>query len=310
MGSKFDGITSSSFNRMGRKKISIQRIDDVRVRKVTFNKRKAGLVKKAMELSLLCDCEVALVVFTSENKLYKYASDDLEKVVRKCGQQSGTGASSLTEARDNNDYFRMFGSKTGAVAAIEGAPKPQRSDALLNLSSEPDLYNFTPKAPEDYNKFSMMMSEYGQHMPISPPRFVYSRDAASPGQLMRPPDNTWMAQAQAQALPQEQAPAANNPINKKSLSIQLPSLEAGVRCMASLPSASQFSLGGLLSDGEPMSLTAASRAFASLGPLTGVAGVCASPSAFLQTPVSLPGAPGFGIPPAAAAPEEAAAPEP
>jgi len=277
---------------MGRKKIDIRRIDDVRVRKVTFNKRKAGLVKKAMELSLLCDCEVALVVFTSENKLYKYASDDLEKVVRKCGQQSGTGASSLTEARDNNDYFRMYGSKTGGVAPAAGVTKAQNRDALLNLSTERDLYNFTPKAPEDYNKFSMMMSEYGQHMPISPPRFVYSAGNASPSQLMRPPDNNWMAQAQASAQPLEQNPAVNNPINKKSLSIQLPSLDASTRCMASLPSASQFSLGGLLSDGEPMSLNAASKQYG--GPATGLSGACASPSAFLQTPMSLPGA-GFGF---------------
>lgn len=276
---------------MGRKKIDIRRIDDVRVRKVTFNKRKAGLLKKAMELSLLCDCEVALVVFTSENKLYKYASDDLEKVVRKCGQQSGTGASSLTEARDNNDYFRMYGSKTGAPAlAIEG-PDKQHRDGLHNLSAEADLYNFTPKAPEDYNKFSMMMSEYGQNMPISPPRFVYG---ASPNQQMPPPDNSWMAQAQAQAQPLEQAPAASNPINKKSLSIQLPSLESnGARCMSSLPSASQYSLSGLMSDGEPLSLNTASRAFATFGPPTGLSGAVASPSNFLSTPMTLPSGLGF-----------------
>eukprot|EP00658_Telonema_sp_P-2_P060488 TRINITY_DN4939_c0_g1_i2.p1 TRINITY_DN4939_c0_g1~~TRINITY_DN4939_c0_g1_i2.p1 ORF type:complete len:227 (-),score=45.91 TRINITY_DN4939_c0_g1_i2:133-813(-) len=166
---------------MGRKKIDIRRIDDVRVRKVTFNKRKAGLVKKAMELSLLCDCEVGLVVFTSENKLYKYASEDLDKVVRKCQQQAGNGSAAVTEARDNNDYFRMYGSKTGAQPALTNKPGQQSRDALLSLTSENDLYNFTPKTQEEYKGFSNMMSEYGQHMPISPPRFVYS---ASPNQQM------------------------------------------------------------------------------------------------------------------------------
>lgn len=269
---------------MGRKKIDIRRIDDVRVRKVTFNKRKAGLVKKAMELSLLCDCEVALVVFTSENKLYKYASDDLEKIVRKCsGQQSGNNTGALTEARDNNDYFRMYGSKAGSSAPADaGANKAQNRDALLPLSTDGDLYNFTPKAPEEYNKFSMIMSEYGQHMPISPPRFVYA--GTSPNQ-MAPPENSWISREtnaeQLQATPVER----NNALNKKSLSIQLPSADVG-RCMPSLPSAGQFSLSGLLSDGEPLSLTAASRAFTALsgGPPTGLSGACASPSAFLQTP--------------------------
>jgi hypothetical protein len=41
---------------MGRKKIEIQRIADERNRQVTFAKRKFGLLKKAYELSVLCDC--------------------------------------------------------------------------------------------------------------------------------------------------------------------------------------------------------------------------------------------------------------
>ncbi|KAL5110562.1 Myocyte-specific enhancer factor 2C [Taenia crassiceps] len=40
---------------MGRKKIEIKRIDDERNRQVTFTKRKLGLMKKAYELSVLCD---------------------------------------------------------------------------------------------------------------------------------------------------------------------------------------------------------------------------------------------------------------
>ena len=46
---------------MGRKKISIKKISDPRNRVVTFNKRKAGLIKKTMELSLLCDAKIALI---------------------------------------------------------------------------------------------------------------------------------------------------------------------------------------------------------------------------------------------------------
>ncbi|ETN72370.1 SRF-type transcription factor, partial [Necator americanus] len=37
---------------------------------VTFTKRKFGLMKKAYELSVLCDCEIALIVFNSTNKLF------------------------------------------------------------------------------------------------------------------------------------------------------------------------------------------------------------------------------------------------
>jgi len=53
---------------MGRHKIDIKKIPDPRGRHVTFNKRKNGLLKKAMELSLLCDCQIALVILKQEMK--------------------------------------------------------------------------------------------------------------------------------------------------------------------------------------------------------------------------------------------------
>ncbi|XP_041825984.1 myocyte enhancer factor 2ca isoform X2 [Melanotaenia boesemani] len=68
---------------MGRKKIQIARIMDERNRHVTFTKRKFGLMKKAYELSVLCDCEIALIIFNSTNKLFQYASTDMDKVLLK-----------------------------------------------------------------------------------------------------------------------------------------------------------------------------------------------------------------------------------
>lgn len=44
---------------MGRKKIVIKRLEEDRNRNVTFLKRKAGLMKKAWELSVLCGAEVS-----------------------------------------------------------------------------------------------------------------------------------------------------------------------------------------------------------------------------------------------------------
>ena len=68
---------------MGRKKISIQRISDERNRQVTFTKRKFGLMKKAYELSVLCDCEIAVIIFNSHGKMFQYASNDMDKVLLK-----------------------------------------------------------------------------------------------------------------------------------------------------------------------------------------------------------------------------------
>ncbi|KAI9318095.1 hypothetical protein BX666DRAFT_1830261, partial [Dichotomocladium elegans] len=63
---------------MGRKKIKIQPIQDDRNRQVTFLKRKYGLMKKAYELSVLCNCEVALIIFNAHGKLVQYSSSQVE----------------------------------------------------------------------------------------------------------------------------------------------------------------------------------------------------------------------------------------
>ena len=41
----------------------------------TFSKRRGGLVKKAHEILLLCDAEVALIVFSQKGKIFEYSSD-------------------------------------------------------------------------------------------------------------------------------------------------------------------------------------------------------------------------------------------
>uniref|UniRef100_A0A5K1A6L8 MADS-box domain-containing protein n=1 Tax=Nymphaea colorata TaxID=210225 RepID=A0A5K1A6L8_9MAGN len=61
---------------MGRGKVELKRIENVTSRQVTFSKRRNGLLKKAFELSLLCDVEVSLIIFSPSGRLYQYASDE------------------------------------------------------------------------------------------------------------------------------------------------------------------------------------------------------------------------------------------
>jgi hypothetical protein len=60
---------------MGRKKIAIQPIVHKKTRQVTFNKRKLGLVKKAIELSVLCEAQVLLLV-KHNGQFHQYSSAD------------------------------------------------------------------------------------------------------------------------------------------------------------------------------------------------------------------------------------------
>ncbi|KAF1796253.1 MADS box transcription factor MEF2, partial [Mucor lusitanicus] len=65
---------------MGRKKIKIQPIQDERNKQITFLKRKHGLMKKAYELSVLCDCQVALLIFNDSGNLIQYSSSDIDEI--------------------------------------------------------------------------------------------------------------------------------------------------------------------------------------------------------------------------------------
>ncbi|XP_044502503.1 MADS-box protein SOC1-like [Mangifera indica] len=66
---------------MGRGKVTLSRIENSTSRKVTFSKRKNGILKKAYELSVLCDCEVAILIFSPAGKLYQYASGDVDRTI-------------------------------------------------------------------------------------------------------------------------------------------------------------------------------------------------------------------------------------
>ncbi|KAF2569411.1 hypothetical protein F2Q68_00023992 [Brassica cretica] len=59
---------------MVRGKTQMKRIENATSRQVTFSKRRNGLLKKAFELSVLCDAEVSLIIFSPKAKLYEFAS--------------------------------------------------------------------------------------------------------------------------------------------------------------------------------------------------------------------------------------------
>ena len=55
--------------------MQLKRIENNINRQVTFSKRRAGLLKKAHEISVLCDAEVALIIFSSKGKLYEFSTN-------------------------------------------------------------------------------------------------------------------------------------------------------------------------------------------------------------------------------------------
>nr|AGH39918.1 MADS domain protein [Clematis heracleifolia] len=59
---------------MGRGKVEIKKIENMTKRQVTYSKRRTGIMKKARELTVLCDAEVSLIMFSCTGKLAEYTS--------------------------------------------------------------------------------------------------------------------------------------------------------------------------------------------------------------------------------------------
>ena len=87
---------------------------------MTFTKRKFGLMKKAYELSVLCDCEIALIIFNHSNKLFQYASTDMDKVLLKY-----TEYNEPHESRTNADIIEVRRAQTPPPPAA-AHPTPPR----------------------------------------------------------------------------------------------------------------------------------------------------------------------------------------
>ncbi|KAM4675598.1 myocyte-specific enhancer factor 2A isoform 7-T7 [Discoglossus pictus] len=156
---------------MGRKKIQITRIVDERNRQVTFTKRKFGLMKKAYELSVLCDCEIALIIFNGSNKLFQYASTDMDKVLLKY-----TEYNEPHESRTNSDIVETLRKK-----GLDGCDSPDaeryfEEDTFSKLTEDSDFV-FKRDAPGlPQQSFSMSVT-----VPVSHPNTL---SYSSPGNTL------------------------------------------------------------------------------------------------------------------------------
>nr|XP_043639541.1 truncated transcription factor CAULIFLOWER A [Erigeron canadensis] len=74
---------------MGRGRVTLERIENKVSRQVTFSKRRSGLLKKANEISVLCDAHIALIIFSPNGKLVEYATHaSMESILERYESQS------------------------------------------------------------------------------------------------------------------------------------------------------------------------------------------------------------------------------
>ncbi|KAL9226466.1 hypothetical protein vseg_002277 [Gypsophila vaccaria] len=86
---------------MGRGKIEIKKIEDANSRQVTFSKRRSGLLKKAHELAVLCDAEVAVIIFSSTGRLFDFSSASMKRTLLR--YQNARESSEIVAGKPNLD---------------------------------------------------------------------------------------------------------------------------------------------------------------------------------------------------------------
>lgn len=99
---------------MGRGRVELKRIENKINRQVTFAKRRNGLLKKAYELSVLCEAEVALIIFSNRGKLYEFCSSasmlkTLERY-QKCNyvpEPNVSAREAMAELSSQQEYMKL-----------------------------------------------------------------------------------------------------------------------------------------------------------------------------------------------------------
>ncbi|XP_035821987.1 zea AGAMOUS homolog2 isoform X4 [Zea mays] len=122
---------------MGRGRIEIKRIENNTSRQVTFCKRRNGLLKKAYELSVLCDAEVALIVFSSRGRLYEYANNSVKATIERYKKAHTVGSSSgppLLEHNAQQFYQQESAKLRNQIQMLQNTNRHLVGDSVGNLS--------------------------------------------------------------------------------------------------------------------------------------------------------------------------------
>uniref|UniRef100_A0A7S0I1E5 MADS-box domain-containing protein n=1 Tax=Hanusia phi TaxID=3032 RepID=A0A7S0I1E5_9CRYP len=127
-------------------KTKIERIPDDRTRQNTFHKRKMGLMKKAIELSILCDCEIAMVIKSKptanckDGRLLAYCSSDLKALLEQC-------LDNLPQQIYSNEEYSRFGKDKDDDDLLKDDSKVMSSSPNSDGSSPKDFCIDSVKAP-------------------------------------------------------------------------------------------------------------------------------------------------------------------
>ncbi|XVE54666.1 hypothetical protein DITRI_Ditri03aG0100500 [Diplodiscus trichospermus] len=121
---------------MGRGRVQLKRIENKINRQVTFSKRRSGLLKKAHEISVLCDAEVALIVFSTKGKLFEYSTDAcMERILERYERYSHAERQLAANEIDQNGSWTLEHAKLKArMEVLQRNERHYMGEDIENLS--------------------------------------------------------------------------------------------------------------------------------------------------------------------------------
>ena len=149
---------------MGRNKIKIEKIKSERNRNITFIKRKKGLIKKAMELSLLCDAEILVAIVSKDNEqLSLFCSDESVENFSLKYLKSPINTNNLVSLKDVYDFFKLF-QYSSLFSELPQKKNISKNENFIKLTKEDIQFkkeNFYPI--ENNNKIQNIPFSYNQN---------------------------------------------------------------------------------------------------------------------------------------------------
>jgi len=132
--------------RMVRGKTQMKRIENTTSRQVTFSKRRNGLLKKAYELSVLCDAEVGLIVFSPRGKLYEFGSPSMQKILERYQKHSEENSINKIFKEENTQSLkREIANMEETIRILESSQRKMLGEGLASCSLK-ELSNLESQA--------------------------------------------------------------------------------------------------------------------------------------------------------------------
>lgn len=115
----------------------MKRIENTSSRQVTFSKRRSGLLKKAFELSVLCDAEVGLIIFSTSGKLYEFSSSSISNTIERYERNAKELGIAKSAIQDNLQNFKEDAvSMSKRIEFLEVSKRKLLGDCVESCSVE------------------------------------------------------------------------------------------------------------------------------------------------------------------------------